>query len=464
MADVVLSKRGRLLFILPIVLVALSMFTGEPFVVVTAAFLFSIIFYSRFEVLNSSVVIEDHISDQNKTVGETFEVEHVVKGDRVLEVDLSKELADDFELTEDKKEIDQLSTGSHISYRVRPSSRGYHNIGKLKGWLYDPLKIYKKSIEHDIEGEVVVQSSKEAIKKAKTYSKRSYSQEFISDPFAFSTRSNEFDGIREFQPGDSMRDIHWKSFSKFQKLMTKIYETISPKGIHVILDCSPSMRRKLPDGSTKLDHSLYVTLQVLKNFQTHGHEIGMTAHDHTGIIFHQDLDLGEAAFRRIYEKVSDLPGAIESKDTSIERYDTSIDFDELDEKEERFSEKISQFSSNSRGKHLSGVLSAVDKIKVRGKEKRSVIMISDLESRPQAMLKAVKHLKEIDDDVWLINPFSPWYEVGEVDQEVLEKAYQEYEKLQNILEKLERLGCSIFELYPDREGIDILEERGEKLT
>ncbi|MBS3781954.1 MAG: DUF58 domain-containing protein [Candidatus Thermoplasmatota archaeon] len=464
MAEVQLSIRGKILFVLPIFLVATSIFTREPYVVVTAVFLFSVVFYSRFEVTNCSVEIEDDISEGNKTVGESFKVKHKFRSERNLELRISNVLKGEFELSGKEDFKEKIQTNSQISYRVNPKSRGFHKLGKITGWLYDPLKIYKKSIEHEIELEIMVQSSKEAIKKAKTYSKRSYAEKYVEDPLAFTVRSNEFEGIREFQPGDSLRDIHWKSFSKFQKLMTRVYEKVSPIGTQILLDCSPSMRRKLSDGTTKLDHSIYITLQILKNFDILGHDIGMTAYDHKDIIFHQSPDSGTAAFRRLYEKVTELPGAIDSKNISIERYQGSLNLDDLDVEEKRFAEKVGELTSISTRAHLAGVLSSVDQMRARGEKRKLVVIISDLEMQPQAALKAVEYLKKMKNEVWIIVPFSPWYEVEEVDEEILEKTYREYEKLENILGNMERLGCPIFELYPDKEGITILEEWGERKT
>jgi len=464
LAEVQLSRRGQMFFILPIFLVAISIIRGEPYIAVTAAFLFSLLFYSRFEITNCSIEIDDEIPQGNKTVDGSFKVEHTVRSDRDLEITISKVLKDGFEVSKENENKEKIRTGSKISYRVTPLSRGYHRIGKLTGWLYDPLKIYKRWIEHDIEPEIIVQSSKDAIKKGKTYSKRSHLEEFIEDSFALTVRSNEFEGVREFQPGDSFKNIHWKSFSKFQKLMTKIYERISPIGSHILLDCSPSMRRKLPDGTTKLDHSIHVGLQILKIFEMSGHKIGLTAYDHKDVLFHQKIGAGKATFRRLYEEASKLPGSIDPKNLSIERYESSLNIDDLDEEEKQFTQKISQFSSISSRSHLSGILSSIDLIRVQGDEKRLVIIISDLEMQPQAALKALKHLKEINNEVWLIVPFSPWYEVKEVDDEILEKAYKEYEKLENILVNIERLGCLIFELYPDKEGITIFEEWGDRKT
>ncbi|MEF8832229.1 MAG: DUF58 domain-containing protein [Candidatus Thermoplasmatota archaeon] len=461
MREIEMTLRGKILILLPIFLISIGTFVGEPYIAVAASFLFSLLFYSKFQIKNCSLEFEDRVSEGNKTVDEFFKVEHRIRSEKTLEVKISKDLKEEFESVEEDTEK-KIQTDSQVSYKIKPKSRGYHTIGKLTGWLYDPLKVYKKSIEHKIELEIVVQSSKEAIKKAKTYSKRSYAKEFVEDPFVFTVSSNEFEGIREFQPGDSLRDIHWKSFSKFQKLMTKIYERISPIGSHILLDCSPSMRRRLSDGTTKLDHSIYVGLQILKNFDLQGHKIGMTAYNHKDVIFHQELDSGKSVFQRMYDKVTDLPGAVKSKNLKTERYETPLEIDEIDEREKDFSDKISQFTSIAGSKSLSGIILSVDQIRTQVKEKRLIIIISDLEMHPLATLKAVEYLKKMKNEVWLIVPFGPWYEVKEVDQKILERSYREYEKLEKILRKMERLGCSIFELYPDKEGVEILEERGEK--
>ncbi len=464
MAQVELSKRGKLILVLPLVFVAYAVFIKEPYVAFSAAFLFSIIFYSRYKISNCTVEFQDDIPKGNKTVEEPFRVKHRVLSDDKLDLDLSVILDEGFEIKDEGSMTKDLRTNADFSYDLMPNSRGYHELGEIKGWLYDPLKVYKRSFVHQIEEEVVVQSSKRAIKKAKTYSKRSYAEEFVEDPSAFTVRSNEFEGIREFHPGDSLRDIHWKSFSKFQKLMTRVYERVSPIGTQLLLDCSPSMRRSLPNGTTKLDHSVYIALQILKNFEIQGHDIGMTAYDHKHVIFHQNPDSKRATFKKLYNKVSDLPGSLEPKDVSFDRYQGSVDISELGEEEKQFSNRIGELISKSGREEIAGVLSSVDQMKARGEKRKLVIIISDLEMQPEATVKAVEYLKEMKNEVWMIVPFSPWYELEEVDEDTLEKAYKEYENLEKILSKLERLRCLIFEVHPEKEGFQVLDERERRKT
>ncbi len=459
-----LSGRGKFLLLVLISLFAVSFLLQNPFITLAGVVIFSLFLYARYEANILNLEVEDKIVKGNKTVDEPFEIKHQIKCDKDLPIEVSLMPNKNFDLKEDPIEDKKMSTNSPFSYKVIPKSRGYQEIGKISVSLYDTLRLYKKYVEYPIQDEVMVNSSKEAIRKAKKYSKRTHTEEFVKSTVDFTSTSNEFEGIREYQPGDPRRNIHWKSLSKFQTLMTRVYEKLSPAGAHIMLDSSPSMRRRLPNGTTKLEQAVYVSLEILKNFEMLGHDIGMTAYGYKKVHFHQDPSGERVAFRQLYDKVNDLPGDIDPKELSLERYQSSLDFSSLGEEERRFSEKLSEFVTGKRQDQLAGVLSAMKHIQTTGEKKRLVIIISDLEMNPQATIKAIEHLKEMQNIVWIVVPFSPWYEVEKVDDKVLEKAYNEYEKLENILQRIRKLEVSIFELHPGKEGFMILEERREERT
>ncbi len=461
-----LSDRGKFLLLAPLSLFALSVLLREPYIALAGVSLFSIFLYARYEANTLDLKVEDKIPKGNKTVDEPLKAKHHIMCDKDLPIEVFSRPNKEFEVVEEDcfLEKKKMWTNSHFSYRIVPKSRGYQEIGKIKISLYDSFKLYKKSIEHDVDEEIMVNSSKEAIKKAKKYAKRTHTEEFVKSSIEFTSTSNEFEGIREYQPGDPLRNIHWKSLSKFQTLMTKVYEKLSPVGTHIMLDCSPSMRRRLPDGTTKLEQAIYVSLEILKNFEILGHDIGMTAYGHKNVYFHQNLSGDRVAFRRLYEKVNSLPGMIDQNEMTLDRYQDELDFSSLDDRERHFSEKLSEVVTGVRQDQIAGVLSALKQLSSASEKKKLVIIISDLEMNPQATIKSIEHLKEIQNLVWLVVPFSPWYEVEDVDEEVLEKAYMEYEKLENILQKIKKLETSIFELHPGKEGFMILEERREKRT
>lgn len=50
------------------------------------------------------------------------------------------------------------------------------------------------------------------------------------------TASQDFSGLREYQPGDSPKNIHWKASARAEKLIVKEYEENLPAGVSIVLD------------------------------------------------------------------------------------------------------------------------------------------------------------------------------------------------------------------------------------
>ncbi|MFW6072109.1 MAG: DUF58 domain-containing protein [Thermoplasmatota archaeon] len=463
MADTELTRLGRFVILIPIFLFILGFLLQTPFSVLVGAGILSLIFYSRYSIKETpDPDISDHVVKGNKHVDEPFQVTHSIKTELATRVNIDVALDESFTVKNPPKLQSTINSQEDIKYKAVPKSRGYHELGKLTGFIYDPLKLYKSKFEHKIDITLSIQSSKEAIRRAQTYTRRRHAEEFITGEVSLAMRSNEFEGIREYQPGDSFKDIHWKSLSKFQKYMTRVYEKIAPINCHIMIDCSQSMRRKLSDGTTKLDQAVYVATEILKNFDLLGHGIGLTAYDHKKVLFHQNPGQKKEAFQRIYNNLPKLPGPIETNKSDFERYKRRIDKDTLDKYEEMFSRKVSKFVSPTSQKELSGVLSAVTQIRSTNIEKSLILIFSDLETFPYATIKSVENLKMLQNQIWMVVPFSSWYEADEVDKKVLERAYKDYEKLEEILHRLERLDVSVFELHPEKEGFMILEERGSR--
>lgn len=64
----------------------------------------------------------------------------------------------------------------------------------------------------------------------------------------------EFAAHREYVPGDDLRHIDWKVWSKTDRLYIKEYEEETNLDCHIILDCSQSMAYGSEQGWSKFDH------------------------------------------------------------------------------------------------------------------------------------------------------------------------------------------------------------------
>jgi uncharacterized protein (DUF58 family) len=75
------------------------------------------------------------------------------------------------------------------------------------------------------------------------------------------TASQDFAGMREYQPGDSQKRIHWKASAKAQQLIVKEYEEDLPAGVSIVMDIFPET-----DGAKQaalFEQAIVVTASVV---------------------------------------------------------------------------------------------------------------------------------------------------------------------------------------------------------
>ena len=65
----------------------------------------------------------------------------------------------------------------------------------------------------------------------------------------------EFAAHREYSPGDDLRHIDWKVWSKTDRLYIKEYEEETNLKCHLLVDCSKSMRYGEASGWSKFDYA-----------------------------------------------------------------------------------------------------------------------------------------------------------------------------------------------------------------
>ena len=101
-------------------------------------------------------------------------------------------------------------------------------------------------------------------------------------------KGKEFEQLREYLPGDSYEDIHWKATARRGQPITKVYQIERTQQIYVIVDGSRlSARNSDPMGNThasagQADDSQYTT--ILERFATAALVMGLAA-DRQGDVF-----------------------------------------------------------------------------------------------------------------------------------------------------------------------------------
>ncbi|MGB9813812.1 MAG: DUF58 domain-containing protein [Thermovenabulum sp.] len=119
-------------------------------------------------------------------------------------------------------------------YPVFPQNRGIFffgpvtlTTGDLLGFFHKEMKIYNnaKLIVYPRIVDITVAEGIPDI----TLSGVSGKKKLFSDPFSFS-------GKRDYFPGDSLKDVDWKSSAKFDRLLVKVFDSSYKKRVSIILD------------------------------------------------------------------------------------------------------------------------------------------------------------------------------------------------------------------------------------
>jgi len=94
------------------------------------------------------------------------------------------------------------------------------------------------------------------------------------------SKGREFEKLREYIPGDTYQDIHWKTTAKRQHPVTKVYQIERTQEVYVILDSSrlSSRQMKVPDSDetvTLLERYISSTLMLAVAAESQGDMFGL---------------------------------------------------------------------------------------------------------------------------------------------------------------------------------------------
>lgn len=107
--------------------------------------------------------------------------------------------------------------GAPVSYEVTYRARGEHEIGPLSLVARDVLGLAKREMTASGTDSVLVYPPVRRLARDATRDLTS-----LHDPEP-ANRREEFDHLREYARGDSLRDVHWKSSAKRSDLVVKEY-------------------------------------------------------------------------------------------------------------------------------------------------------------------------------------------------------------------------------------------------
>ncbi len=348
----------------------------------------------------------------------------------------------------------------NLEYQISFSNRGNNNFESVKLELTDRWNLHTVNITKLKKTSVIVHSDPDEVKKAKRSSSREYVD--ITAPSIVGTDiTHELEGIREYIPGDLMRDIDWKVTSRLHTLMTRTFQKKETIETVILLDCSRNMRRTCGENS-KLEHSTVLAIHLTKILQSIRHPVGLLAYDEFKVVNNISPT---CSYQKIFEELANLPSIIKVNSYKTKKPIETLEFKKENPTEnQRFLSTVYPFLT--RGKRTikyrlqaSGIYEAIRTLLVSGKGKH-LIIITDMETNVESLYSSINLAHSKKYKIWLLTFFSPYYNVDteELTVDEIEDIYDLQTSREKMLIKIKKKNIDVVELLPLMEGVKIIEE------
>ena len=348
-----------------------------------------------------------------------------------------------------------------LSYSIVPNRRGPLMIPGMKISRNDSLGLFdeEQTIEHPTV--INVHTEKGSFDAARKMAGKEHI-EFAGmgrNP-AVVLRELEFDGIRDYVPGDRARDIHWKIFPKLNKLMTKTYRKEGSLKTMVFVDCSRSMRLKRSKVA-KVDHAVDLSMQLSNVLISSFYPAGVAIFDEINVLEKAPPALGRHQFERIVQILREVPSSIKESEGGVVRTEVATSNKTTEPRQiplkanvegKEFLSTLGRIATKGTRHDLGiGLEGGIKEIiaKARGQE-QLYIVISDLVSSRDAVIAGAKLCKSTGNKMLVIHTYDDWYRNAEaaLDMPEAERLYGDLSDSLTIEATFRGLGVSYIRIGP----------------
>ena len=302
-----------------------------------------------------------------------------------------------------------------FSYILEPKVRGEYPLGPLSLVVKDRLGFNSvERIVPDSVSDILVYPPYEDIKRIEILgSKRSLSQNYGLQRSKQKGLGSEFYGMRKYVFGDQYRLIDWKASARTQKLIVKEFESERDVSVMILVDSSNSMAGGAIEN-TKFEYAIRACMLLTK--------VALSRKDNVGVYTFSD----KKNFKFL------KPGSGEDHFYQV------LDF-------------VARIKPQGKSRFVE----AMDYLNRRYQKRSLIFIISDLEANVKEIGQAIRKLIPFNHTVIIINPFSPWFEIHEIDLSSTDKALAEaiseemMEHIIGIKHQVRNLGVNIITVGPD---------------
>ena len=302
-----------------------------------------------------------------------------------------------------------------FSYVLEPKVRGEYALGPLSIIVKDRLGFNSlERIVPDSVTDILIYPPYEDIKRIEILgSKRSLQLNYGAQRSKQKGLGSEFYGMRKYVFGDQFRLIDWKASARHQKLIVREFESERDVTIMILVDSSETMAGGAIEN-TKFEYAIRACMLLTK--------VALTRRDNVGVYTFSD--------KKNFKFLKPNGG------------------------EEHFYQVL-DFVARVKPEGKCKAIEAMDHFTKRFQKRSLIFIISDLEANPKEISEAIRKLIPFNHTIIIINPFSPWFEIHEIDLSSTDKALAEAiseEMMEHILiirQSLRNVGISIITCGPD---------------
>jgi len=155
-------------------------------------------------------------------------------------------------------ELPEAADGAAISWPCVPSSRGLFFLERVAVEAASPLGLWARRERRAVQMEMKVYPDLLAERRrvAALFLRRGMAG---SHAQRMAGQGREFEKLREYSPGDSLGDVHWRASARRRHLVTKVHQIERSHEVYVVIDASRLSDREVRMKDAVEANPLHVT-------------------------------------------------------------------------------------------------------------------------------------------------------------------------------------------------------------
>jgi uncharacterized protein (DUF58 family) len=209
------------------------------------------------------------------------------------------------DLPEVTLQVEAEETG-RVAYDIRPVERGDASVGPLWLRVRSRWAVGERWLAAAVDQTVRVFPDLAEARRQSMFLLRSRQVALEKRRVRLAGLGRDFESLRDYQPGDELRDICWTVTARRAKPVTKVYQPERSQAVWILVDAGRLLRARIGDR-TKLDGAVNAALGLAEVALTAGDRVGLLAY---GRRIHARLapSRGGQHLRMIVDALSTLRG------------------------------------------------------------------------------------------------------------------------------------------------------------